>query len=129
MEKIDSIERLNQAIAYWEKKQALDKALMREEFITTYKNFTPANLIKSTFNQLSHSDDFKDDMLDTAIGLATGYLSKKVAIGDTQNPVKQLLGVVLQMAVTNLVTNNTQSIKAMLMALINKFGSKKEGLS
>jgi hypothetical protein len=126
MAKMDSIERLNLAIAEMEIKQANDKALLKEQFKITYANLTPANLIKNTFKDLTHNDEFKDDILDTAIGLATGYLSKKVIIGNSHNPLKQLLGVVLQMAVTNIVTNNTDAIKTTLMGLINKFSSKKD---
>lgn len=126
MENTDSIENLKQAIALLEIKQANDKALLKEQFKITYANLTPANLIKNTFNDLTHSDEFKDDILDSAIGLATGYLSKKVIIGNTNNPIKQLLGVVLQMAVTNIVTNHTETIKSTLMLFINKISSKKD---
>jgi hypothetical protein len=126
MAKMDSIEILNLAIAEMELKQAADKALLQEQFKITYANLSPANLIKNTFKDLTHNDEFKDDILDTAIGLATGYLSKKVIIGNSHNPLKQLLGVVLQMTVTNLVTNNTDAIKTTLMGLINKFSSKKD---
>ncbi len=123
---MDSIEILNLAIAEMELKQAADKALLQEQFKITYANLSPANLIKNTFKDLTHNDEFKDDILDTAIGLATGYLSKIVIIGNSHNPLKQLLGVVLQMAVTNIVTNNTDAIKTTLMGLINKFSSKKD---
>lgn len=126
MAKMDSIEILNLAIAEMELKQAADKALLQEQFKITYANLSPANLIKNTFKDLTHNDEFKDDILDTAIGLATGYLSKIVIIGNSHNPLKQLLGVVLQMAVTNIVTNNTDAIKTTLMGLINKFSSKKD---
>ncbi|MFA9213923.1 MAG: hypothetical protein ACEQSR_08770 [Candidatus Methylacidiphilales bacterium] len=126
MDNLDSIEKLKQAIALAEIKQASDKELLKEQFKITYANLSPANLIKNTFNELTHSDEFKDDILDTAIGLASGYLSKKVIIGNTHNPIKQLFGVVLQMAVTNLVTNHTETIKSTLMLLINKFSNKKD---
>lgn len=126
MDNLDSIEKLKQAIALAEIKQASDKELLKEQFKITYANLSPANLIKNTFNELTHSDEFKEDVLDTAIGIATGYLSKKVIIGNTHNPIKQLFGVVLQMAVTNLVTNHTETIKSTLKLLINKFSNKKD---
>lgn len=123
---MDSIEQLKLAIVEMEIQQANDKAMLQEQFKATYANLTPANLIKNTFKDLTHNDEFKEDILDTAIGLATGYLSKKVIVGDSHNPLKQLLGVVLQMAVTNLVTNNTDAIKSTLMGFINKISNKKE---
>lgn len=126
MNKIDSIAQLDQEILLLEKQQANDKLLLKEQFKITFSNLSPANLIKNTFHELTHSDEFKDDVLDTSLGLATGYLSKKVVIGSTHNPIKQLMGVVLQMAVTNLVTNNSDTIKTTIMALIKKFTSKKE---
>jgi len=126
MDNLDSIDKLKQAIALAEKQQAIDKDLLQEQFKITYANLSPANLIINTFNELTHSEEFKEDILDTAIGLATGYLSKKVIIGNTNNPIKNLFGVVLQMAVTNLVTNHSETIKSTIMLLINKISNKKD---
>jgi hypothetical protein len=105
--------------------QTNDRILLKEQFKIFYAGFNPANLIKNTFKELTRNDEFKDDILDTSIGLATGYLSKKVVLGNTHNPFKQLLGVILQMAVTNLVTNNSDKIKSTLKGLIDKFTNKK----
>jgi hypothetical protein len=125
MEKIDPIQRLQQSIDMLVIVQSNDRILLKEQFEIFYAGFNPANLIKNTFKELTSSNDFKEDILDTTIGLATGYLSKKVVLGNTHNPFKQLLGVILQMAVTNLVTNNSETIKLTLKGLIDKFTNKK----
>lgn len=126
MKKITSIIELRETIALLEIKQATEGALLKEQFNVTYENLRPINLIKNTLHQLTSAPDLKGDILNASIGLAAGYLSKKVAIGATHNPFKQLLGNLLQMGITSIVSKNGEGIKATAMQLINNFFGKKD---
>ncbi len=55
-----------------------------------------------------------------------GYFSKKIAIDSTNNPFKEVLGIILQMGVTRIVSKNSESIKSTFENLINNLFSKKE---
>jgi tRNA(Arg) A34 adenosine deaminase TadA len=68
----------------------------------------------------------KSDLVSTAISLATGYLTKKVIIGATNNPIKMVLGTILQMGVSGLVSKNSDEIKTAAAQLINKFFRKND---
>ncbi|MES2727231.1 MAG: hypothetical protein V4643_09030 [Bacteroidota bacterium] len=126
MAKVDSIEQLKQRIALLTIQQANDERLLKEQFKTSFDALKPANLIKNTFRELSQEPDFKDDLLSAAMGIASGYISKKLAVGNSHNPIKQVLGMLLQVAITSLVSKNADGIKSTIMLLIKKLTSKKE---
>ncbi len=126
MAKVDSIEQLKQRIAELTIQQANDGRLLKEQFNASVEALKPANLIKNTFHELSQEADFKDDLLSAAMGIASGYISKKLVVGNSHNPIKQILGMILQVAITSLVSKNADGIKSTIMQLINKFINKKE---
>lgn len=128
MNKITSLVELKESILLLEIQQAYEGRLLKEEFKTTCQNLRPVNLIKNKFNELVASPNLKENLLDTVISLAAGYLSKKVIIGGTNNPLKQIVGTLLQMGVTGIVAKNTDGIKSKGMQLIQHFLSKKNTL-
>lgn len=124
MRKITSMTELKESIFLLEIKKANEARLLKEQFMITYENIKPVNLIKNSFNELITSPHLKENLLNTTLSIAAGYLSKKIAVGSTHNPLKQLLGTFLQLGVTNIVSRNTDGIKSSVMSLINNFFSK-----
>jgi hypothetical protein len=49
-------------------------------------------------------------MLDTGVGLATGFLTKKIFIGSSVNILRKLFGSLLQLGVTTVATQNSDFI-------------------
>lgn len=125
MEKIKTIEELNEAIQLLEIKHKLAEKLLKEQLKSTVENLKPVNLIKTTLRNLTTSPSLKDNLLDTTISLLAGFLSKKIIVGNTHNPIKQILGTVLQMGVTNAVSRNTSDIKSSVLNIIKNFITKK----
>lgn len=126
MQKITSITELKSAIQELEYKQEIEWPLLKEQFLDTYESIKPINLIKNTLSDLTTAPDLKGDLINTTLSLAVGFISKKLAIGSTQNPIKQILGTLLQMGVTNIVSKNADSIRSSTMNIINTVFSKKE---
>jgi hypothetical protein len=126
MKKISAIEELRESIFLLESQQANDLQLLQEQFKTTAENLRPANLLKNTFKDLTALPDLKGNLLDTSIGLAAGYLSKKVIVGATHNPIKKLLGAVLQLGVTSFVSKHPEGIKSVAQNLINTISPKND---
>jgi hypothetical protein len=102
---------LKDAIALLESKQAGELQLLRQQFHITYDSLKPMNLIKKGLQDITSLPDIKNGLINNAIGLATGYLSKKVLIGATRNPIKRILGTVLEFAVAGLVTKQVKEAK------------------
>lgn len=124
MKKINRIEELQELILLLELKQVEDKILLKKEFKDTYEGLKPINLIKSTIHEFLNLPDLKGDFLDTSISLTTGYLSKKMIVGSSHNPFKQIIGNLIQMGVTNLISKNSQDIR---MTIANLFKKRKNG--
>ena len=126
MNKITSVTELRAAILLLEIQQADQGKLLKEQFKVTYESMKPANLIKNTIRDLTSDPSLKGDLFNTTLGLAAGYLSKKVVVGSTHNPLKQIFGTLLQMGISSLVSKNGDSLRTGVMSLINNILRKKE---
>ena len=126
MSKITTTAELREAILLLEIEQKNQSDLLKEQFKITYESLKPVNLIGNTIKELTKLPDLKGDLLSTALSLAAGYLTKKAAVGNTPNPIKQVLGTLLQMGVTGLVSKNSDSIRSFSTDLFSRlFGPKK----
>jgi len=118
MQTITTAEELKSAIRQLEQKQAEEWTLLKQQCMSTYESLKPMNAIKNTLRELVTSPDLKKDLVGTLLGLAVGFLSKKIAVGSTHNPLKQLLGAFLQMGVADVVSKNSDGIKSTFMKLL-----------
>lgn len=125
MKKITSLIELKESILLLEIQQAYEGPLLKEQFKTTYQNLRPVNLIKNTFKELVAAPDLKGRLVNTAVSMVAGYLSKKALVGSTHNPLKKILGTVIQMEVTGVVAKNSDGIKSTAMQLIQHFLNKR----
>lgn len=125
MEKITSLVELRSSIHLLEIKQTNEKALLIHQFKITYEILKPGNLIKGKVNDLISSPNLKQNLLNAALSLAAGYLSKKAIIGSTHNPLRQLFGTLLQVGVTSLVAKNSDGIKSTAMNLFSNIFNNK----
>jgi hypothetical protein len=127
MEKITSAAGLKNAILLLEANQVIQGKLLKEQFTATYESFKPVNLIKSSLKDLASSPYLIDNILATAIGLATGFLSKKIFVGSSGNLFRKLLGSFLQAGVTNTVSQHPDTIKS-FGQLIFQYFLRKRGM-
>jgi hypothetical protein len=104
-------ELLNDAILLEEKNQCDELLLLKQQFHFTYQGFNPLNLIKSTFEEITQTPDLKNNIINDVIGLFTGYLTKKIVVGASRNPIKNIAGFVLQYAVADIVSKHSEEIK------------------
>ena len=103
---------LDEMIMVLEKKQARQLQLLKEDLLVTYENLQPLNMIKNAFTSVQSSPDLKSTLINNIIGIGTGFISKKLLIGATHNPVKKLFGTLLEFAVASFVSKHPDGIKA-----------------
>lgn len=125
MKQITTLIELREEIALLETSQVSNGIALKEQFKMTYESLRPVNLIKSTFKELTSAPDFKDNLLNSTIGIGAGYLSRKIVVGATHNPIKKLLGVLLQVGITSIASKNGDGIKSGAMKLISSLFVKK----
>ena len=110
MQNIDSETSLRHAILQLEDKRAAEGEMLKEQFFHTYESIKPINMLRTTFREAIASRELKEDFVNTAIGLAAGFLSKILFQGITKSPVKKLLGTALMFGVTKIVAKNPGAV-------------------
>jgi len=125
MENITSAAGLKNAIQLLEVEQADKGQLLKAQFYLTYESLKPVNLLRSTLNDVASSPYLIDNIIGTALGLTSGFLSKKIFIGASGNKFRKLIGYVLQFGVTNFVAQHHDTIKSFSQAFFQFFVRKK----
>ncbi|MFZ1703117.1 MAG: hypothetical protein WAT79_02160 [Saprospiraceae bacterium] len=103
---------LRAAILTLEVKQKEEETILKEQFQIVFESIKPINLIKSTIKEITVSEDLKDNLFNTSVGITTGYISKKLFEGESHNPLRKIFGTALMFGITNTVANNPETIKA-----------------
>lgn len=117
MQKIVSETNIKDIILDLECKQLEERKLLKDQFHLAYASIHPLNLIKSTFIGVAESAEIKDNIINTSIGLAAGFVSKKIFVGVSHNPLKKLLGTAIMIGITNIVTKNPNTLKSIALGL------------
>ena len=126
MQPITSVERLKNTIQLLEVEQAISWQLVNDQFKITYESLRPVNIIKNTVKDIVKSPDILTNILGAVVGMGTGYLSKKIVVGASSNIVRNILGSLLQVGVSNSVANHPDAIKSVGQYIFNHFLRKKE---
>lgn len=123
---ITSRVQLKNAIKVLEIEQAIDEHLLREHASAIYESFKPVNLLKNTLKDITSSSSLMSTILSTTLGLAGGYLSKKIVVGSSENVGRKLFGSVVQYGVTNIIAQHPEAIKSFGHYVIHHLFEKKD---
>ncbi len=121
MKNKSELEILRENIYILELEKVRDENLLKLQIKYTYENLKPSALLRNSLKNISEIPDLKKDLIQTTVSIMVGYLSKKVLIGATHNPLKQLLGTVLQIGVSSMVSKNADGINNTFHKIYNMF--------
>ena len=116
---------LKDTIQLLETEQKIEGRLLKEQFYLTYESLKPVNLLRSSILDVASSPYLIDNIIGTAVGLATGYLSKKIVIGTSGNIIRKFFGLLMQLGVTNTIAKHPDSIKSIGQFIYEHFLRKK----
>jgi hypothetical protein len=125
MQNITSIVSLKSAIQLLEAEQAQKGQEFKEQLYIAYESLRPVNLVKHALQDISSSPYLIDNILSTALGIASGFLTNKIFIGRSGNIVRNLLGTVLQFGVTTAVAQHPETIKSLGQVIMQYFIRRK----
>jgi len=125
MQTITSVAGLKNSILLLEAEQSIKSQLLKDQLFITYESLKPVNLIKHTLKEISSSPYLIDNISGSAMGLLSGFLSRKIFVGTSGNLLKKLIGSVLQFGVTNIVAQNSDVIKSVGQTVLHYFFRKK----
>lgn len=126
MENITTSAALKNAIQRLEYRQIENGQRLEEDFFFVIENLKPANLIKNAMGNIVESPNLVDNILGGALGLVSGYLTKKLAIGGSGNIIKKFLGTILQLGVTSVVAQHPRTIAAVGQFFLQKIFRKRQ---
>ncbi len=120
MQTSDPFVLLNQLIVIKEAEQLQQGKALKAHFRETYESLKPINILKSTFKKAATSPSLKSELANTAIGMTTGFLAKKLFGGDSNNPIKKLVGSLIGSFIGSKAEDNAEGIKSLGSFLVNK---------
>lgn len=126
MENITTSAGLKSAIQRLEYRQIQNGQRLEEDFFVAIERLKPANLLKNAMGNIVATPNLVDNIIGGALGLVSGYLTKKLTIGGSGNIIKKLLGTILQFGVTSVVAQHPLTIKVIGQFFLQKILRKKE---
>ncbi|WP_343697340.1 hypothetical protein [Flavobacterium sp.] len=109
MEAIYTIDELNQRIKLLEVRQDEEWCAIKDEIDEIKENLKPINLIRNTVEEINETVGFKSHLAQSAVSIAIGYLAKRFIVGKGDTMFKGILGSIVQLIVTNLVSKPSES--------------------
>lgn len=125
MDQITTSAELKEAIRLLEEKQKMAGEEVREEALLLYESLKPVNLFRSTVREVVTSPNLVDDLISMAIGLGSGYVSKKMISGTSNNNLKKILGTLMQLGVTALTRENLSNLLMYARAVAETIAEKR----
>lgn len=104
MEAIYNIDQLNQKIQELEVRQDTEWCDIKNHVEEIKENLKPINLIRNTVEEINETVGFKSHIAQSAISIGIGYLAKRFIVGKGDSMFKGVLGSIVQLIVTNLVS-------------------------
>jgi hypothetical protein len=126
MQNITSSAGLKDAIQLLEVEQEIRGQLLKGQLYVAYESLKPLNLLKHTLKEITSSPYMIDNISGGAMGLVSGFLSKKIFVGASGNLIRKLIGSLLQFGITNVVAQNSGAIRSVGQALFHHFFHKNE---
>ena len=92
-------------ILQMEKKQIQDKEDVIDHLHSWYEKLTPLELFKTAINDIVPIPaSGSSSILQSIAGAAAGFISKKLFMGKSHNPIKEILGTMLELRLARFLT-------------------------
>lgn len=123
MQNISTVTELRNAIKFLEEEQAYKGQLLKEQLSVVYESLMPINVIKRSLKRIFGKSDLVDNLSGSLFTILSGPIIKKVFIGKSGNNFRKLIGTLLQMGMSKIVSQNSEMIRSVGHGIIqNLFG-------
>jgi hypothetical protein len=119
-------EALKAAIMALENQSAEEFVALKEQFNVSLELFRPVNLIKSALQEVTTSPDMKDAVVNSLTGITAGFFTKKLFVGSSTNPLKQMFGTIIQFATASIVSKHVVDIRTIGHNIVSRLLKSKE---
>ncbi len=124
MQKITASESLRISILMLEQRKLEQEQLLRQQISITYNSFAPVNLLRKMITATTDRFDSKDEIIQTVTALISGYVSRKILVRKSRNPLLRLAGMYVQYSTTRFFNKNAGTIELLGRYLIKQLTEK-----
>lgn len=103
MKVLTPTQKLSNAIDLLEQKQKQEFIDLKNQFDSLVETVKPVNLLNSTLKDFN-TPETKTNIVNSLTSVASGYISRKLLVGDSSNIFKKIAGYSLQYLVTNFIS-------------------------
>ena len=112
MNRITSVDALQRAIVELDIRRQEQEQELSDHFMIIYEGLKPVNFMRSSLRAIAESPDVRHQMVNAAIAMVSGYVSRKLVVRSQSGPLTRVLGTVLQLGITSLIGLKGDAIKA-----------------
>lgn len=95
---------LDAKIATLKTKRAKEFMELKEQYFIVHNSFTVSNIVNQGISEFYKTATNKDNLYTNIASVLGDYLTKRLVVGTSKNPFKQILGYGVQFAVTQLIS-------------------------
>ncbi len=117
---------LNEKILLLKNTQATQLKLLTQQLDATYQSLRPINLLKTTLHEVVTAPELKTTLINNAIGLTIGYLSKIIITGSSHNPMIKMGGMLLQFTIASIASKHPEAIKTVGKNIFKMFFDRED---
>ncbi|MBL0025779.1 MAG: hypothetical protein WBP08_15505 [Saprospiraceae bacterium] len=126
MVELKNISELLLAIKRLEELKSEQRMVLKFKMNDAYQSTKPINLIRNTLKEASETISINDTIISSGLSLAAGYLSEKLISSKKISKTKKVIGSVMMMVLSNIISNNAESIKNLGSSLISLLKANRE---
>ncbi len=116
---------LKEKIQLKEIELSVEFILLEDQMKLFASGLQPLKLLKKMFT----GSNSKSEILDTVLGMASGYIVRKALIHSSSNPIVRIFGTIAGMGVANMITKHPEGIKTIGAKILKMIFAKKENVN
>jgi len=119
MSKITPNESLNLKISLLEQKRAAEFQDLKQQLRMTGESLKPSSILKGVVKDITASSQFRSVLIKAALGLALGFVTKKLVTNQSHNKTHRAVGNALQYGISFLAAERGNLLKSAGMFAAN----------
>jgi uncharacterized coiled-coil protein SlyX len=108
---VSDMQSLQQRIQQLEEEVELQTATVKHHAAALVNSFMPSSLLKSAVNEITGSQTLKQNTVDAAISIGSGWLARKIFTYKSKNILKSVVGYGLQYITSAIVANKLPQLR------------------
>ncbi len=121
---IKDLKTIDGAIRQLESRRVMQQDALRVQWSVTQSELNPMNILKDEIRETVSNPKFGSQLLKGVISVASGFVTKKLIVGDSKSSFKKMIGTIAQTGATGALYKNSEEIKVKGASALSSFLKK-----